>query len=81
MMAYYGMPGPAETLILLAILAMLGLPLIILFVGLALAKRKRGVRRSGPACPKCGGWVVPQASFCQWCGKALGAAPGKSPFE
>jgi hypothetical protein len=80
-MAFLGMPGPFEMLIILAILALLGLPLIILFVGLSSAERKRAAPHAGPTCPKCGGWTVPQASFCQWCGNTLGAAPGISPFK
>ncbi len=70
-----GLPniGPLELIIIAGIC---GLPVIILLVVLAVSKSKPAAPQAGPACPGCGGWTVPQANYCQWCGKALGTAPG-----
>ncbi len=70
----FGMPGPFEMLIILALGVMIfGVPLVILV--LLISKGKPAGSRAGPACPSCGGWTVPQANYCQSCGKTLGTAP------
>lgn len=70
-----GMPGPFEMLIILAIGAFVfGVPLLLLY--LLLTNGKPAKPQGGPPCPGCGGWTVPQANYCQWCGKALGTSAG-----
>jgi hypothetical protein len=74
-----GVPGPAEIVVIIVMLVLLfGLPLIgllIAFVVIALSKGKPAAPQAGPACESCGGWTVPQANYCQWCGKPLATAP------
>jgi hypothetical protein len=69
------MPGPLELIVLAS---MCGLPVIVVLVVLAVVKGKPAAPPAGPACPNCGGWTVPQANYCQWCGKTLGTGPGSS---
>lgn len=69
-----GMPGPMEIMI---IAGMCGLPLIVGLVVLAVLASNKGRSagpQAGPPCSHCGGWTVPQANYCQWCGKPLGAS-------
>jgi hypothetical protein len=70
-----GAPGPMEMIILVGVC---GLPVIGLLVVLAvmgMSKGKPAAPQAGPACESCGGWTVPQANYCQWCGKPLATAP------
>ncbi len=68
-----------SVLALLVILAgVCGLSVIVLLVVLSISKGRPAQAQAGPACPSCRGWTVPQANYCQWCGKALGTAPGAS---
>ncbi len=69
-MAFIGMPGPMEMMLL----GSCGLPVIIVLIVLAMNRSKPTT--PPPPCSNCGGWTVPQANYCQWCGKALGTASG-----
>ena len=69
-------PGPAELLIILAILAVLGLPVLILIVLLATGKLSSSKRQSPPCC-SCGGWTFPGTRYCPHCGSPLD--PPKNP--
>ena len=69
MAVFIGMPGPIEMMI---IAGMCGLPVILVLVVLAMSKSRPAGPQAGPSCSSCGGWTVPQANYCQWCGKALG---------
>ena len=67
----------AVSLVGLVVVAVLcGMLVIGVIAALAMVKGKPAGSQVGPECPNCGGWTVPQANYCQWCGKALGTAPG-----
>jgi hypothetical protein len=65
--------------IMIVLLGAFGLFVVFLLVALAVMKGKPAAPQAGPACSSCGGWTVPQANYCQWCGTALGTAPGADP--
>lgn len=70
-MAFIGMPGPFEMLIILVMgCFVFGLPILILVL---IARGRQNSVHARPACPHCQGWTVPQANYCQWCGKSLTA--------
>ena len=65
---------------MIILLAMCGGPVILVLIVLGVLAATKGrapSAQAGPACTKCGGWTVPQANYCHWCGSALatGAAP------
>lgn len=53
-----------------------GVPILLLVLVLA-GKGRPAAPQAGPECPSCGGWTVPQANYCQWCGRTLGTGGGK----
>ena len=71
MIGFVGLPGPFEMLIILGILLILGAPLFVVAAIFFFARKTPSTRISGPSCPSCGGWTVPQANYCPWCGTPL----------
>ena len=68
-----GVPGPMEMLILLVMgLMCLGVPVAILVVVFAVARKSHSSMPDVPPCPNCGTHVVPGAKFCHQCGSSLG---------
>jgi hypothetical protein len=71
-----GMPGPLEMMIILAILASLGLPVLIVILLFATGKLRSHKPQPAP-CSSCGGWTVPGTRYCPHCGKPLSEPPGQ----
>jgi len=71
--AYFGMPGPMEILVILLIgLVCLGVPIALLAIVFAVARKSASSTPDSPPYPNCGTHVVPRAKFCHQCGSRLG---------
>jgi hypothetical protein len=80
---HIGFPGPLELIIILLMgLVCIGVPVVLLIVILAVARRSSPATPDSPPCPHCGTHVVPGARFCHQCGRPLEprqAAEGQGP--